>query len=56
MLISIPCKIYADILNIRLPKWNEDNSHLVEEIMGFGTTGDAWSIFTLCIQLYISVN
>ena len=34
-LISIPCKIYADILNIRLSKWIEDNNHLVDEQNGF---------------------
>ena len=34
-LISIPCKIYADILNIRLSKWIEDNDYLVEEQNGF---------------------
>ena len=34
-LISIPCKIYADILNIRLSKWIEENNQLVEEQNGF---------------------
>ena len=34
-LISIPCKIYADILNIRLSKWREDNDYLVDEQNGF---------------------
>ena len=34
-LISIPCKIYADILNIRLSKWIEENNYLVEEQNGF---------------------
>lgn len=34
-LISIPCKIYADILNIRLSKWIERNEYLVEEQNGF---------------------
>ena len=34
-LISIPCKIYADILNIRLSNWIEENGFLVEEQNGF---------------------
>ena len=34
-LISIPSKIYADILNIRLSNWIEENSFLVEEQNGF---------------------
>lgn len=34
-LISVPCKIYADILNLRLSKWIEDNYCLVEEQNGF---------------------
>ena len=34
-LISIPCKIYADILNIRLSKWIEDNNILTDEQNGF---------------------
>ena len=35
MLISIPCKIYADILNIRLSNWIEENNYLVDEENGF---------------------
>ena len=34
-LISIPCKIYADILNIRLSKWIEANDILTDEQNGF---------------------
>ncbi|KAK3096021.1 hypothetical protein FSP39_022028 [Pinctada imbricata] len=34
-LISIPCKIYADILNVRLSTWLEENELLVEEQNGF---------------------
>lgn len=34
-LISIPCKIYANILNIRLSKWIELNNILVDEQNGF---------------------
>ena len=34
-LISIPCKIYADILNVRLSKWLEINDILVDEQNGF---------------------
>ena len=34
-LISIPCKINADILNIRLSNWIEENGFLVEEQNGF---------------------
>ena len=33
--IPIPCKIYADILNIRLSKWIKYNNYLVEEQNGF---------------------
>ena len=33
--ISITSKIYADILNIRLSNWIEENSFLVEEQNGF---------------------
>lgn len=34
-LISVPCKIYADILNQRLMDWLKDHSLLVEEQNGF---------------------
>ena len=34
-LISIPCKIYADILNTRLSNWIEENGYLAEEQNGF---------------------
>jgi len=34
-LISVPCKIYADILNKRLTKWLEQNDILAEEQNGF---------------------
>ena len=34
-LISVPCKIYADILNKRLTAWLEHNDILVEEQNGF---------------------
>ena len=34
-LISIPCKIYADILNKRLTRWLEQNDLLAEEQNGF---------------------
>ena len=34
-MISIPCKIYAAILNIRLSNWIEENGYLVEEQNGF---------------------
>ena len=35
MLISVPCKIYADILNKRLSSWLERNDILSEEQNGF---------------------
>ena len=34
-LISVPCKIYADILNQRLSSWLESNSLLADEQNGF---------------------
>jgi len=34
-LISIPCKLYADILNDRLTKWLESNNVLADEQNGF---------------------
>ena len=34
-LISVPCKIYADILNKRLTKWLEQNDILAKEQNGF---------------------
>ena len=34
-LISVPCKIYADILNKRLTGWLESNDVLAEEQNGF---------------------
>ena len=34
-LISIPCKIYADVLNMRLSTWLEENELLAEEQNGF---------------------
>jgi hypothetical protein len=34
-LISVPCKIYANILNKRLTKWLEQNDILAEEQNGF---------------------
>ena len=34
-LISIPCKIYADILNSRLSNWIEDNNIVEDEQNGF---------------------
>ncbi|VDI22790.1 Hypothetical predicted protein [Mytilus galloprovincialis] len=34
-LMSIPCKIYADILNVRLSSWLEDNKILDDEQNGF---------------------
>ncbi|XP_071136614.1 uncharacterized protein [Mytilus edulis] len=34
-LMSIPCKIYADILNVRLSSWLEDNNILADEQNGF---------------------
>ena len=34
-LISIPCKVYADILNVRLSKWIDDNNIVVDEQNGF---------------------
>lgn len=34
-LISIPCKVYADVLNQRLSKWLESNDILVDEQNGF---------------------
>lgn len=34
-LMSIPCKIYADILNWRLSTWLEDNDLLADEQNGF---------------------
>ena len=34
-LISIPCKVYADILNVRIQSWLEENNLLAEEQNGF---------------------
>ena len=34
-LISVPCKVFADVLNQRLIKWLESNDILVEEQNGF---------------------
>ena len=34
-LISIPCKVYADILNVRLSKWIDDNNIVVDNQNGF---------------------
>ena len=34
-LISVPCKIYCDILNKRMSKWLEENSELVDEQNGY---------------------
>ncbi|KAK3107434.1 hypothetical protein FSP39_014542 [Pinctada imbricata] len=34
-LISVPCKIYADVLNNRLTNWLEENELLAEEQNGF---------------------
>lgn len=34
-LISVPCKIYADILNVRLSDWIEQNNAVVDEQNGF---------------------
>ena len=33
--MSIPCKIYADILNVRLSSWLEDNRILADDQNGF---------------------
>ena len=43
-LISIPCKIYSDILNIRLSKWIEANDILTDEQNGLGQIDPAWNI------------
>ena len=34
-LISIPCKVYADILNVRFSKWIDENNIVVDEQNGF---------------------
>ena len=34
-LISIPCKMYADILNVRFSKWIDENKNVVDEQNGF---------------------
>lgn len=34
-MISIPCKIYADILNLRFNEWIENNNVVVDEQNGF---------------------
>ena len=34
-LISIPCKIYADVLNLRISNWIEQNNIVADEQNGF---------------------
>ena len=34
-LISIPCKVYADILNVRFSQWIDENNIVVDEQNGF---------------------
>ncbi len=50
-LISIPCKVYADILNSRVTNWLQANDLLSDCQNGLGKEGAVWITYTHCTPL-----
>ena len=53
-IISIPCKLYANILNNRLVKWLECNKILTDVQMAFGKTEAVKIMYILYTILYVT--